>query len=164
LKPVALVVAAAENGVIGRCGKLPWRIADDMKHFKAVTIGKPCIMGRKTWDSLPRKPLPGRDNIVVTGARGFAAPGAVVVHSPEEALARAETAQGTEIAVIGGAKLYEAFLSRATCIYLTEVHRVFAGDAKFVFDRTHWFEVSRDDRLSDDGLPFSFVTLVRAAV
>ena len=113
---ISLVVAVAQNGIIGNNGKIPWRIADDMRHFKAVTLGKPCIMGRKTWESLPKKPLPGRTNIVVTRDASFEAPGAVIVHSLEEAFARAEAQQAPEIAVIGGADIYAAALSRATRI------------------------------------------------
>ena len=159
---VALVVAVAQNGVIGDRGKIPWRIADDMKHFKAVTVGKPCIMGRKTWDSLPKKPLPGRTNIVVTRDRAFASAGAVVAHSLDEALAAAKGAD--EIAVIGGGDLYAAALPRATRIDLTEVHRNFAGDAHFVFDRAAWREIARENRTTPDGLRYSFVTLERASL
>ncbi len=96
---VSLVVAMADNGVIGKDGHLPWRIADDMRRFKALTLGKPCIMGRRTWESLPKKPLPGRLNIVVTRERGYLAEGAIVVHSFDEAMARAGGAD--EICVIG---------------------------------------------------------------
>jgi len=99
---VSLVLAMAENGVIGKDGALPWRIPEDMRHFKALTMGKPCIMGRKTWDSLPKKPLPGRANIVVTRDRNFHAEGAIVAHSLDEAFARAGNAE--EIAIIGGAE------------------------------------------------------------
>lgn len=158
---LALVVAAAEGGVIGDKGGIPWRIADDMKHFKAVTLGKPCIMGRKTWDSLPRKPLPGRTNIVVTRDPTFAAGGAVVAHTLEEALARAAREPSDEIAVIGGAELYRAALSRADRIHLTEVHASLAGDTRFQFDRASWRETTREDRTAPDGLAYSFVTLER---
>ena len=156
---VALVVAVARSGVIGDRGKIPWRIADDMKHFKAVTMGKPCIMGRKTWDSLPKKPLPGRINIVVTRDAAFAAEGAVVAHSLDEAFACAGHAD--EIAILGGADIYAAALPRAARIYLTEVHRDFTGDARFTFDRTGWRESSREDRATPEGLAYSFVTLER---
>lgn len=158
---IALVVAAADNGVIGDRGQIPWRIADDMKHFKALTFGKPCIMGRKTWESLPRKPLPGRTNIVVTRHESFEAQGVVVVHSLDEALARASVEHPNEIAVVGGAEIYAAVLPRADRIYLTEVHREFVGDTRFRFDRRAWQEAAREDRTAPDGLAYSFVTLER---
>jgi dihydrofolate reductase len=158
---IALVVAVARNGTIGNDGKIPWRIADDMKHFKALTLGKPCIMGRKTWDSLPKKPLPGRTNIVVTRDPQFAAPGAIVAHSFDDALAQAQ--QAPEIAIVGGADLYAAALPRAGRIYLTEVQGYFAGDTHFpALDRDVWHETARDDRATDDGLRYSFVTLEKS--
>jgi dihydrofolate reductase len=159
---VVLVVAIADNGVIGDHGKIPWRIADDMKHFKALTVGKPCVMGRKTWDSLPRKPLPGRTNIVLTRDSAFSAADAAIVYTMDEALAFAASEQPREIAVIGGADIYKAALPRASRIYLTEVHRDFPGDAHFAFDRTGWGETSREDRTTPDGLAYSFVTLERS--
>lgn len=160
---IALVVAVASNGVIGDRGKIPWRIPDDMKHFKALTLGKPCIMGRKTWDSLPRKPLPGRINIVVSRDPSFAADGAVVVRSLDEALALAEREHADEIAIIGGAEIYAEALPRATRIYLTEIHRAVPGDAHFAFDRRAWREIAREDRATPEGLRYSFVTLARSS-
>ena len=158
---IALVVAIASNGVIGDHGKIPWRIADDMKFFKNVTMGKPCIMGRKTWNSLPRKPLPGRTNIVLTRDTAFSAADAAIVYTFDEALAFAASEQPREIAIIGGADIYNAALPRASRIYLTEVHRDFPGDAHFAFDRTGWRETSREDRTTPEGLAYSFVTLER---
>lgn len=159
---VALVVAVADNGVIGDRGRIPWRIADDMKHFKALTLGKPCIMGRKTWDSLPKKPLPGRSNIVVTRDPSFAAVGALAVPSVDAAFALAQREGPSEIAVIGGGEIYRAALPRATRLHLTEVHGEFAGDSHFLFDRAAWRETTREDRITADGLAYSFVTLERA--
>ena len=156
---IALVVAVADNGVIGDAGSIPWRIPDDMKHFRAVTLGKPCIMGRKTWDSLPKKPLPGRTNIVVTRDGAFAADGAVVCRSLAEAFQKAQGDE--EIAVIGGAQIYAEALLRAGRMHLTEVHRAFPGDVRFVFDRSGWHEISRKDRVTPDGLAYSFVSLDR---
>jgi dihydrofolate reductase len=161
MSDVALVVAIAANGVIGNKGAIPWRIPDDMKHFKAVTLGKPCIMGRKTWDSLPVKPLPDRINIVITRDAGFSADGVYVVASLHEAMAWAVLGDPKEIAVIGGAQIYAEALPRATRIYLTDVHRAFVGDARFVFDRALWRETAREDRAMPDGLRYSFVTLER---
>jgi dihydrofolate reductase len=161
---IALVVAMSQNGVIGDAGKIPWHISDDLKRFKALTLGKPCIMGRKTWDSLPRKPLPGRTNIVVTRDAGFTADGAVVAHSLDAALARAEAERANEIAIIGGANIYAAALPRVTRIHLTEIHANFTGDTHFVFDRGAWREVAREDRATTEGLRYSFVTLERRDV
>src|SRR5690242_13541873 len=111
---IVLVVAVAENGVIGRNGALPWRLKSDMAYFRKVTMGKPVVMGRKTWDSLPRKPLPGRTNIVVTRDASFAAPGALVVTSVDAALiaARGDALRRgvDEIAVIGGNEIFAATL------------------------------------------------------
>ncbi len=163
MSPIVFVFAMAENGVIGDRGKIPWRIADDMRHFKAVTMGKPLIVGRKTWDSFPTKPLPGRTNIVVTRDRRFAAEGAVVVHSLEDALARAQTENPPEIVIGGGADIYEALRDRADRIHLTEVHAAFEGDIKLApFEPTHWRESSREDHATPEGLRYSFVTLERA--
>ncbi len=131
---LAAVVAVARNGVIGRDGDLPWRIPSDLKRFKAVTLDKPVVMGRKTWDSLPRKPLPGRTNIVVSRTLAEAE-GARVFASTEAALAAAERAAQDagvdEICLIGGARLYADLLDRTDRIYLTEVDLAPQGDALF---------------------------------
>jgi dihydrofolate reductase len=153
---ISLVLAMADNGVIGAQGALPWRIADDMKRFKALTMGKPIVMGRKTWDSLPRKPLPGRTNIVVTRDTAWHADGAVVVHSLDEALAR----DAEEIAIIGGAEIYKAALPRADIVHLTQVHADFDGDAHMpVFDAAQWREIAREDHATPEDLRYSYVTL-----
>lgn len=157
---ISLILAMSSNGVIGANGALPWRIPEDMRRFKALTMGKPCIMGRKTWDSLPKKPLPGRTNIVVTRDANFAADGAVVAHSLDEALARASAEKPDEIMVIGGAEIYKAVLPRATRIHLTEVEGEFAGDAFMPpFDPAVWKEQSRERHHGD--IAFSYVTLER---
>jgi dihydrofolate reductase len=132
---IALVVARAKNKVIGRDGRLPWRISSDLRHFKAITMGKPLIMGRKTWESLPRRPLPGRDNIVVTRNPYYAAQGAAVARDIDAAVAMAmglaERARASEIAVIGGGEIFSALLARADRIYLTEVDLEVGGDTFF---------------------------------
>jgi dihydrofolate reductase len=151
---VTLILAAADNGVIGKDGVIPWRIANDMKRFKALTLGKKVVMGRKTWDSLPRKPLPGRDNIVVTRDASWRADGAVRAASLESALTG-------EVMVIGGAEIYRAALPFADCIELTEVHGAFEGDAVFTFDRSGWREAVREDHVTPEGLAYSYVTLAR---
>jgi dihydrofolate reductase len=159
---ITLVLAMADNGVIGDRGKIPWRISDDMRRFKALTMGKPIVMGRKTWDSFPKKPLPGRTNIVITRERGFPAPGAVVVHSFEDALARAAAENADEVAIVGGAEIYRAALPKAGRIELTEVHIQPPGDARMErFDPATWREVAREARTTDAGLGFSYVTLER---
>jgi len=157
---ITLVLAMAENGVIGKQGAIPWRIAEDMKRFKALTLGKPVVMGRKTWDSLPRKPLPGRTNIVVTLDPGWRAPGAVPETLLDMALDIAAT-ESDETMVIGGAEVYRALLPRADRIELTEVHRAFEGDARFAFDKSGWREIAREDHATPDGLAYSYVTLIR---
>ena len=150
----------ADNGVIGKDGALPWRIPEDMRHFKALTIGKPCIMGRKTWDSLPRKPLPDRQNIVVTRDEGFHADGAVVAHSLDEAFKVAGVAQ--EVCVIGGEEIYKAALPRANLIQLTQVHSDLDGAVRLPpFAPSTWRETSRDDCETSAGLRYSYVTLTR---
>ncbi|MCH8489303.1 MAG: dihydrofolate reductase [Oceanicaulis sp.] len=146
--PIALVVAVARNGVIGRDGDLPWRISSDLKRFKQVTRGKPVVMGRKTWDSLPRKPLPGRVNIVISRTLAEA-PGALVRRDLDAALEAAQAAaladSAAEICIIGGAQIYAAVLARASRIYLTEVALAPQGDSRFpALDPAHWREVSAE--------------------
>lgn len=149
-------LARAHNGVIGRDGGLPWRLPADLKRFKAQTIGRPMIMGRKTFDSFP-SPLPGRRHIVLTRDAAWQAEGAEVVHSPDAALALA----GEDAAVIGGADVFALFLDRADRIELTEVHADPDGDT-IVPAFTGWREVFREDHAADGDRPgYSFVTLVR---
>lgn len=158
--PVALVVAASENGVIGAGGTLPWHIPQDLKRFKALTLGKPCIMGRKTWQSLPRKPLPGRTNIVVSRDPAFRAEGAHVTRDFDAALRLAAQENPDEIAVIGGENIFAAALPHASRIYSTEVAGNIAGDAFMpVFDRRQWRETGRDGPHQSGSLSYSFVTL-----
>ena len=158
---ISLILARADNGVIGNKGGLPWRLADDLRRFKALTMGKPCIMGRKTWESLPSRPLPGRTNIVVTRGRAFAAEGVVVVHSFKEALDRVQEESPAEVMVIGGAEIFAAALPRVTRIYLTEIHAAPEGDVRFpVFAPQQWRESAREDCVSG-GLAHSYVTLDR---
>jgi len=152
---VTLILAAARNGVIGRHGSIPWHISDDLKRFKALTMGKAIVMGRKTWDSLPCRPLPGRENVVVTRDAGWRADGARVAHSMNVALST-----GGDICIIGGAEIYRAALGHATAMELTEVHGDFDGDAVFNFDRADWRETAREKHTTPEGLDYSFVSLV----
>jgi dihydrofolate reductase len=157
---VYLVAAVAANGVIGAEGRLPWRLPEDLRHFKALTLGHPVIMGRKTWESLGQ-PLPGRENIVVTRSAGYQAPGAHVTASLEAALA---LCAGEPVAfVIGGEELYAAALPVADGLVLTEIDRDYAGDARFPdFDRSAWRETQRKPHTGADGLRFDFVLYERA--
>ena len=157
--PITLVVARASNGVIGKDGGLPWHISADLKRFKALTMGTVLVMGRKTFDSLP-KVLPGRRHVVITRDRGWRVDGVEVAHSVEEALAMA----GIEpISVIGGADIFGLFLTLADRIELTEVLADFAGDTFLDDPRStgEWREVASDDHSGEDP-PFRFVTLARA--
>jgi dihydrofolate reductase len=157
---VYLVAAVAANGVIGARGKLPWHLPEDLKHFKELTLGHPVIMGRKTWESLGR-PLPGRENIVVTRRVGYEAPGASVAVSLEAALA---LCAGESVAfVIGGSELYAAALPLADGLVLTEIHRDYDGDARFPeFDRKAWRETQRKPHDGTGGLSFDFVLYEKA--
>lgn len=159
---LALIAAVARNGVIGRGGDLPWRISADLKFFKATTMGKPIIMGRRTFASIGTA-LPGRHNIVVTRNPHFTADGIEVAGDLDQALAIAARHGGGEIMVIGGGEIYAAALGRAGRLYLTEVHADAEGDVYFPeLDRAQWREVSRDDHAAAGDTPaFSFVTLER---
>lgn len=165
---LTLVVAVAKNGVIGRDGALPWRLSSDMKRFKAATMGKPVLMGRKTWDSLPRKPLPGRQNLVLTRASDFKAEGAWVYTDLNAMIAAARamaSAAGVEeVCVIGGAELYNAVLSQAERVILTEVNLAPDGDARLDLDLSRWREVSREAVAAgpNDDADFVVRTLERA--
>ena len=128
---IAFVVAVSRNGVIGKDGGLPWRISADLKRFKQITMGKPLIMGRKTWESLPKRPLPGRTNIVITRQRGYNAQGARIAGGAEAALAIAKAENPDEIAVIGGGEIFDMFLPLADRVYLTEVDLAVEGDTFF---------------------------------
>tara|TARA_A100001037_G_scaffold277126_1_gene276906 strand:+ start:1344 stop:1823 length:480 start_codon:yes stop_codon:yes gene_type:complete len=157
---ISLIVAVAENGVIGRDGDLPWRIPADLKFFKDITMGKPIVMGRKTYQSIGRT-LPGRTNIVITRNPDFAADDTVVVDDLDAALDAAGDAD--EAMVIGGAQIYALALARANRIYLTRVHAAPDGDVTFPeLDRDVWKETSRQDHAAEGETPaFSFVVLER---
>jgi len=160
LKPngpkVYLVAAVAANGVIGRQGRLPWHLPEDLRHFKQLTLGHPVIMGRKTWESLNGRALPGRDNIVVTRTTGYAAPGAAVASSLDAALALC-AGEGT-VFVIGGEQLFAESLPTAAGLVLTEIHRDYEGDVSFPqYDRSRWRESQREQHISADGTKFDFV-------
>jgi len=164
---VVMVAAVADNGVIGAAGAIPWRLKTDLQRFKALTMGKPVVMGRKTFVSLPR-PLPGRTNIVMTRDAAYRAAGAVVASSLEQAR---DVAVGdalrrfvTEIAVIGGADIYAQWMGEATRLEITEVHASPDGDTRFApIDKTVWRETARAEHPAgpDDSAAFAFVTYGR---
>lgn len=154
------IYARAANGVIGRDGTLPWHLPADLKRFKALTMGKPMIMGRKTFESFP-KPLPGRRHIVLTRARHWTAEGAEVAHDHDAAVALAGQ---DEVAVIGGSEVFRLLLPRCDRVELTEIHADFDGDTVMPPLGPEWREVARDEHAADDDHPaFAFVTLERSA-
>ena len=159
---LSLIAAMASNRAIGIDNKLPWRLPADLQHFKALTMGKPMIMGRKTWESLPGL-LPGRPHIVITRDHNYVAAGAEVVHSLEEALACYPGAE--ELMLVGGANVYAQGIEIASRLYLTEIATEVAGDAFFPeIDMTQWQEAAREEGVLDEKntLPHQFVTFVRA--
>jgi dihydrofolate reductase len=147
--PLAIIVAVAANGVIGVDNRLPWRLPEDLRHFRALTTGHAIIMGRRTWESLPRA-LPGRQNIVVTRQAAYAVPGAEVASSLDAALALVRLPAPAYC--IGGAALYRAALPRATELQITEIAAAYEGDTRFPdYDRSRWIEVSRRPGAPEDG-------------
>jgi dihydrofolate reductase len=159
---LTFVVAMAENRVIGRDGDLPWRLPADLAHFKRLTVGKPVVMGRKVHDSIG-KPLPERQNIVLTRNPDFQAPGCAVVHSAQEALEAAEGAP--EIMVIGGEEIYRLYLPQVVRVELTVVHAAIPGDTFFPELPGEWNETARRERAADgrNPYPLTFLTLERTA-
>ena len=164
---LSLIVARAANGCIGRDNKLPWYLPGDLKYFKRTTLGKPIIMGRKTWESL-KGPLPGRANIVITRQAGYQAEGARVVSTLDEAIKLAESValiDGVEEAVvIGGAEIYGLALPKITRMHITEVHADVEGDAFFpAVDMTQWQEQEREDFSAEppNQYDYSFVVYQR---
>jgi len=164
---IVLIVAVADNGVIGAGGAIPWRLKSDMQRLKAMTMGKPVVMGRKTFMSL-RRPLPGRTNIVVTRDGNFRASGAVVTTSSKEAWAIAEAdalrRSAGEIAVIGGAEIYAQWMDIADRLEITEVHARPEGDTYLAqIDWANWEEIARvrNPATSDDSADFSYATYRR---
>jgi dihydrofolate reductase len=157
---IYIVAAIARNGVIGARGKLPWHLPEDLQHFKKLTLGHPVIMGRRTWESLG-KPLPGRENIVITRTPGFEAAGASVAASLAAAVA---LCAGEPVAfVIGGAEIYAAALPIADGLVLTEIQQDFEGDTRFPqWDRNAWRPSQKETHTSTGGVRFAFVLYERA--
>jgi dihydrofolate reductase len=166
---LVIVVAIAENGIIGKDNGLSWNLPSDMKRFRRITMGKPMIMGRKTFASVGRK-LPGRETVVVTRDRSFSFEGVRVVHSPQDAVAKAEELAARmgaeEIIVAGGAEIYAALLSQASRIDLTRVHAMIEGDVAFPdLDPAIWHEISREEQARQEGddHAYALISLVRAS-
>lgn len=164
---LSLIVARAANGCIGRDNKLPWYLPNDLKYFKRVTLGKPIIMGRKTWESL-KGPLPGRTNIVITRQANYVADGAKVVTSLDDAIRMAENValiDGVdEAVVIGGAEIYAQSLEKVSRLYVTEVHADVDGDAFFpTYAQESWQESGREDFAAEppNQYDYSFVVYDR---
>ncbi len=158
---IALIVAMDENGVIGRNNALPWHLPEDLRYFRRMTMGKPVVMGRKTWESIG-KPLPGRANIVVSRNPSYKAEGAVCFTTLAEALAHAQNVAlidgASEVMVIGGAQLYQQALSQASVLYLTRVHAKVDGDAVLNLDLSAW-QLTSDEKHESSGenpYPYSF--------
>ena len=161
---VALIVAASSNRVIGKNNALPWYLPNDLKYFKATTMGKPIIMGRKTYESIG-KPLPGRTNIVLTTDQHYAPEGVKVVHSVDEALSVARGVafldEAQEVVVIGGAEIYALMLPEAQRLYMTEVKAEIEGDAFFPeLDWSKWLERGREDFFSEGPNPYDYSFVV----
>ena len=158
MRDIFIILARARDGTIAKGGDVPWKISNDLKHFKAKTMGRPMIMGRKTFDALPGL-LPGRRHIVLTRRPGWSAPGAEVVHTVAEALAAAGPG---DLAVIGGNEIVELFLPHATRLELTEVHEDTAGDVFMAPPGPEWREVAREAHPAEGGDPaYDFVSWER---
>ncbi|HIF52251.1 MAG TPA: type 3 dihydrofolate reductase [Thiotrichaceae bacterium] len=158
---LSIIVAMDRNRVIGRGDTLPWHISTDLKNFKKITMGNPIIMGRKTHESIGR-PLPGRENIILTRDKNYTSEGCTVLHSMDEIFEHCKEVD--EVMITGGSEIYKLSLEQATRLYLTEVHTEIEGDTFFPeFDRSEWREVSREDHSSDEKNEFdySFVLLER---
>ena len=155
---ISLIVAMDRNNIIGMDNDLPWRLSSDLKHFKEITMGKPIIMGRKTHESIGR-PLPGRENIIITRDQTYVAEGCTVIHDINDMVVFCKGQD--EIMIMGGAEIYRQTLSKADMLYLTEVHAEVEGDTFFPeFDRSQWQEVSREDHQANEKNEFDYSFLV----
>jgi dihydrofolate reductase len=156
---ISLIAAMDKNNVIGKDNSLPWKLPADMKRFKELTVGKPVVMGRKTFESIG-KPLPGRKNIILTRDKNFRAKGCVVVHSVDESLKAAESS--AELMIIGGAQIYRQFLPIANKMHLTLIDAEFGGDAYFPeYSKNEWKEVKREEHQNNHR--YSFVDFKRVS-
>jgi dihydrofolate reductase len=152
---ISLIVAMAENRVIGNNGQMPWHLSADLKKFRAITTGFPIIMGRKTFESIGR-PLPNRTNLIISNDSDYQAAGCLVFNDIDRALAHADQL-ADQVFIIGGSTLYEALLPVANTLYLTQIHQNFAGDTWFPeFSRDEWIEVTREDIINDPSVNFNY--------
>jgi len=159
VQKISIIVAMSKNNVIGANNALPWHISEDLKRFKSLTMGKPIIMGRKTFDSIGR-PLPGRKNIVITRNTDLKIKGVDVVSSLDNVFSLIKDEE--QVFVIGGEEIYRIFLDHATHLYVTEIDSVLEGDAYFPqFSANYWQEISREKSVNEEGLHFSFVDYQR---
>ncbi|MCD6038979.1 MAG: Dihydrofolate reductase region [Gammaproteobacteria bacterium] len=160
---ISAIVAMAENYVIGKNNQLPWHLPADLKHFKTITMGKPILMGRKTYESIG-KPLPGRCNIVITREKDYHASGCLLAHSIKEALETAS--ESDEIFIIGGALLFQEMLPMTQRLYMTLIHQPFEGDTFFPkLNQKEWQEIERIDhsKEKENGYAYSFIKLERTS-
>jgi dihydrofolate reductase len=156
---IAMIAAMANDRVIGKDNQMPWHLPEDLRHFKAMTLGKPVVMGRKTFESIGR-PLPGRHNIVITRQADFVAEGVTLVSSFEQAKVAAGECE--ELVIMGGGQLYAALLAQADRLYLTEINLDVAGDTFFpAWDDGSWQRVSMESRTTDSGMEYRFITLTK---
>lgn len=159
---ISLISGMGHDRVIGIENRLPWKLPADMKWFREQTMGKPIVMGRKTFESFGAKPLPGRTNIIITGDISYKANDCIVVHNIDDAIKAADNTE--EIMIIGGASFYEQMLPRADRMYLTEIHETFQGDSWFpAYDESDWHETKRIDCAADEKnrYDYSFVVYER---
>ncbi len=155
---ISLIVAMAANRAIGLNNKMPWHLSADLKKFKKITMGSPILMGRKTYESIGR-PLPGRDNIIISRNSAYQQPGCIVFNNIEKALASCQ--QHDEVFVIGGAAFYKPMLPIADKLYLTEIHKIFKADTYFpVINRDEWRETAREEISDDPAVDFSYSFIV----
>lgn len=160
MQKISLIAAMAENRVIGLNNIIPWHLPEDFAFFKQYTLHKPVIMGRKTWDSLPRKPLPERRNVVITRQKNWQDNGAEVFGELNQAIKACEN--DSEIIIMGGAQIYEQAMDKATDLRITEIHLNTKGDAFFPKIDSSWQEIARQTHISKTGLTFDFVHYIRS--
>jgi dihydrofolate reductase len=159
---IAIVVAVAKNGIIGGDNQLPWHLPADLKHFKDLTMGHPIIMGRKTYESIGR-PLPGRHNIIITRSTDFNVPGCTIVHSMEQAIEVAKRDNPNRICIIGGGQIFQQALPITTKIYLTEIETEPEGNVYFLYNKSDWREISKENHTANDRNQhdYNFIELIR---
>jgi len=162
---ISIIAAIAKNNVIGKDNDLIWHISEDLKRFKKITSGHTVIMGRKTYESLPFKPLPKRKNIIITRNKHFKPDGVIVVNSPDEAILECKGEE--EVFICGGATIYESFIDEANKLYLTKILKEFEGDTFFpIFETSHWKEIYRSKIFTDikSKIKYQFIDMIKHAI